>query len=65
MAVLKTEENKVHGMPDITAWVPDLLPLTLILSQHLPPSARDRLIISAVAQEFSDGQFTVRINKSI
>lgn len=50
MTVLKMEENKVHGMPDMTAWVPCLL---------LPSSARGRLSISSGAQEFSDGQFTM------
>lgn len=63
MTVPKIKENKVHGTPHITAWVPCLLPLTLNFSQHLPSSARGRLSISSVAQEFSDGQFTMAVEQ--
>lgn len=48
---------------DITACVPCLLPLTLNFSQHLPSSARGRLSLSSVAQEFSDGQFILAIEQ--
>lgn len=42
------------------AWVPHLLPL---FSQHLPASARGRLSIPSVAQEFSDGQVILAIEQ--